>query len=321
MSNRRRRPVTDRALRERDVAVPLAELEDFLTDRDRAVETYSTELGTSIAACDALASDLVPFDFGVLNDYLGACAGPRLLEHAVGVGDWGSASPSVFRLGNARGDRLVVHDEVSGEELEVLHTGEAMGTATNEWVLGRLVPDGEGGLVFASRPVTVGASAGRLLRHRIRAGGDWRARLGALHAAISAGELEPRPGWLAGAAALTHGGSLRDDGAWQATAEMPPAPRTRELMAEGMSRQTADHLSVLELALEVARGDLPGSVEMVAQHAAIALMWPEVREQAARRYVAPDQRAAWLQLGGCLPPHARGPFEALAVAASPGLAS
>jgi hypothetical protein len=284
-------------------------------------ETFSRELGTSIAACDELASDLVIFDLGVLQDYLEVRAGPRLLERAAGVREWGSASPSVFRLGALRGDRLVVRDEVSGEQLEVLHTGEAMGTARDEWVLGRIVSDGAGGQVFASRPVTVGTSAGRLLRHTIRTGGDWQARLGALHTAISDGELETRPGWRAGASALTHGGSLRDGDSSRRIAAMPPAPRTQELMAEGMSQQTAEHLCVLELALEVARRDLPGSVEMAAQHAAIALMWPEVREQAARRYVAPDQRAAWLQLGGCLPPHARGHFEALAASDAEGLAS
>ena len=92
-------------------------------------------------------------------------------------------------------------------------------------------------------------------------------------------------------------------------------------MDEGMSRQTADHLGVLEYALEIVRLDLPGTVEMVAQHAAIALAGPEVREQAARRYAAPEHRAAWLQLGSCVQPHARGPFEALAGLGAEGLAS
>ncbi len=107
-------------------------------------------------------------------------------------------------------------------------------------------------------------------------------------------------------------GSLRDDASWRDADDLPPAPRTRELMAEGMSRLTADHLCVLELALEVARREVPGSVEMVAQHAAIALMWPEVRQLAARRYAGPDQRTAWSRLGACVPPHAREPFDALA---------
>lgn len=407
MSNRRRRrPVTQCTSRERDVAVPLGELEDFFTAEDRAhfrkvmdleaagdlvgalrllragtrvrgsgherhlaemvrlgnsappwawarwtagaayrwalvnadprtdlavlqvfastyldVETFDRELGTSIAACDELASDLVTFDLGVLQDYLDVQAGPRLLAHAVGVGEWGAASPSVFRLGGLTGDRFVVHDEVSDKQLDVLHTGEALGTSKDEWVLGRIVPDGAGGQVFASRPVTVGERAGRLLRRTIRSGGDWQARLAALHAAISDGGLETRPGWRAGASALTFGGSLRDGDAWQDLPSHPPAPRIQELMDEGMSQQTADHLGVLELALEIVRMDMPGTVEMVAQHAAIALMWPEVREQAARRYVAPEHRAAWLQLGSCLPPHARGPFEALAGSGVRGLAN
>ena len=397
MSNRRRRrPVTHCTRRERDVEVPLAELED-LTEEDRAhflrvmdleaagdlsgalrllrsgtcvrggghegrlaemvrlgdsapawawarwivgaayrwavvhadprtdqailevfAATYpdderlSDELAVSIAAFDELTSDLVTFDLGVLQDYLDVQAGPRLLEHAVGVGEWGAASPSVFRLGGLSGDRLAVTDLVSGEQREVLHTGEAMGTARNEWVLGRVVPDGAGGQVFASRPVTVGQRAGRLLRQAIRTGGDWQARLKALHTAIRDGDLETRPGWRAGASALTFGGSLRDNDAWHRVGPMPPAPRIQELMDEGMSQQTAEHLGVLEYALEIVRLDLPGTVEMIAQHAAIALKWPEVREQAARRYVAPEHRAAWLQLGSCLPPHARGPFDALA---------
>jgi hypothetical protein len=207
----------------------------------------------------------VTFDLRVLNDYLEVRAGPKLLEQACCAGEWASTSPSVFRLGAVCGDRLVVHDEVTGEQLEVLHTGEAMGTARDEWVLGRVV--------------------------------------------------------TAGGAALTHGGSLRDDDVWREATVIPPAPRTAELMAEGMSRQTADHLCVLELALEVARGDQPGSVEMVAQHATIALMWPEVRDQAARRYIGTEQRDAWLRLAGYLPAHARGPFRALAAAGDAGLAS
>ena len=285
------------------------------------VRKLSRTLGTSIAACDELVSDLVVFDFGVLQSYLDVCAGPRLLEAAAGVGEWAVSTPSVYRLGGLSGDRLAVWDGVSGEQLEVLHTGEAMGTARDEWVLGRVVPDGAGGQVFASRPVSVGASAGRLLRHAIRTGGDWQARMRALYTAIRGGELESRPGWRAGAFGLTFGGSLRDNDAWHRVGPMPPSPRIRELMDEGMSQQTAEHLGVLEYALEIVRLDLPGAVEMVAQHAAIALKWPEVREQAARRYVAAEHRDAWLQLGGCLPQHAREPFEALAAASSRGLAS
>jgi hypothetical protein len=275
-------------------------------------DTYSDDLGTSIAAFDALAADLVTFDLGVLQDYLDVQAGPVLLDRADCVRKWGTAPSSVFRLAATREDRLVVHDEVSGIQLQVLHTGEALGTSINEWVLGRVVPAGSDGTVFASRPVTVGPRAGRLLRHAIRSEGDWQARLGALHTAIGAGELDSRPGWLADSSALTQGGSLRDDALWREIDEMPPSPRARELMADGMSRRTAEHLCVLELALGMARGDVPGAVEMVAQHAAIALMWPEVRQQATRRYAGPDTCAPWRRLAACLPPHARGPFDALA---------
>jgi hypothetical protein len=278
------------------------------------VRKLDKTLGTSIAACDALASDLVVFDLGVLQDYLDVCAGRRLLEAAAGLGEWVESTPSVYRLGGLSGDRLVIEDEVSGAQPEVLHTGEAMGTARDEWVLGRVVPDGAGGRVFASRPVIVGERAGRLLRHTIRSGGGWRARLEALHTAIKAGELETRPGWRAGAFGLTFSGSLRDNDTWHRVGPLPPAPRIQELMDEGMSQQTAEHLGVLEYALEIVRLDVPGTVEMVAQHAAIALKWPEVREQALRRYAAPEHRAAWLQLGSCLPPQARAPFDALAAA-------
>jgi hypothetical protein len=275
-------------------------------------ETFSYDLGTLIAAADALVSDLVAFDLGVLQDYLDVQAGPALLDRADGVQGWGASPPSVFRLGEARGARLVVHDQVSGQQREVVHTGEALGTSIGEWVLGRVVSVGGDETVFASRPVTVGPYAGRLLRRTMGKDGDWQARLGCLQAAISLGELAVRPGWQADSTALTHGGSLRDDASWRGACDLPPAPRVRELMAEGMSRQTADHLCVLELALETARCDVPGAVEMVAQHAAIALMWPEVRQEAARRYARPDHRTAWRRLGACLPPHARQPFDALA---------
>jgi hypothetical protein len=293
-------PRTDRAVLEVFAAT-------YLDD-----ETYSYDLGTMIAATDALVADLVAFDLGVLQDYLDVQAGPALLDRADCVQEWGSRLPSVFRLAEARGDRLVVHDQVSAQQREVVHTGEALGTSIGEWVLGRIVPAGGDETVFASRPVTIGQYAGQLLRQSMGEDGDWRARLGCLHEAIRVGELAARPGWQADSTALTHGGSLRDDAAWRGAGDEPPAALVRALMAEGMSRQTADHLCVLELALETARRDLPGAVEMVAQHAAIALMWPEVRQQAARRYAGPNQRTAWRRLGACLPPHARQPFDALA---------
>jgi hypothetical protein len=278
---------------------------------------YSYDLGTSIAACDALVGDLVVFDLGVLGDYLDVRAGERLLDRAARVRDWVGSEPSVFRLRALRGDRLVLADTVTGRELSILHTGEAMGTSRDEWVLGRVVPAAGDELVFASRPLTVGPQAGPLLRDAVAAGGGWEARLGALHQAISEHRLSAGPGWLAGSTHLTCGGSLRDDAAWEdpSTQELPPAPRVQELLDEGLSRQTADHLCVLELALEAARQDLSGAAEMVAQHAAIALLWPEVRQEAARRYVGPELSALWRRLGSCLPPHARQPFDALADAA------
>jgi len=85
----------------------------------------------------------VAFDLGVLQDYLDVQAGPALLDRAECVRDWGSTRPSVFRLAETRSDRLVVHDQVSGHQGEVVHTGEALGTSIGEWVLGRVVPAGE----------------------------------------------------------------------------------------------------------------------------------------------------------------------------------
>jgi len=277
--------------------------------------TYSRSLGTRMAAGDALVEDIALFDLGIFDDYLDLRAGERVLEPASCARSWGLTAPSVFQLGVLRGDRLLVADCVGGQELEVLHTGEAMGTARDEWVFGRVVSAGTDGLVFASRPITIGPEAGLLLRGTLRAGGSWLARLGDLHSAISSGGLDLRPGWLAAAASLTFGSSLRDDAAWQHTTNEAPAPRTSELMAEGLSRQTADHLCVLELALDIAAQDIPGSVEMVAQHAAIALMWPEVRQQAARRYAGPEHQAAWWRLAACMPVHARGRFDELAACA------
>lgn len=274
--------------------------------------TYSRSLGTTMAAGDALVEDIALFDLGIFDDYLDLRAGELVLERARCARTWGVSGPSVFQLGGLRGDRLLVVDRVGDRELEVVHTGEAMGTAKDEWMFGRVVSAGTDGLVFASRPVTVGPEAGLLLRRTLRTGGSWLARLGDLHSAISSGGLDVRPGWLATAASLTFGSSLRDDLAWQHTADQAPAPRTSELMAEGLPRQTADHLCVLELALDIAAQDIPGSVEMVAQHAGIALMWPEVRQQAARRYAGSEHQAAWRRLAACMPTHARGHFDELA---------
>jgi hypothetical protein len=83
-------------------------------------------------------------------------------------------------------------------------------------------------------------------------------------------------------------------------------------MAEGLSRQDAEHLCVLEMALDTAQREVSGAVEILAQHAAVALMWPEVRREAAARLAGSENRAAWRRLAGCLPSHERGPFDDLA---------
>ncbi|MGH8894513.1 MAG: hypothetical protein ACRDWY_14605 [Actinomycetes bacterium] len=278
----------------------------------REQKPFDRHAGTALAASDGLVQDIVVFDLGVLDDYLDVRAGAVVLERAACARSWGSGAPTVGRLGGLAGDRVMFADEVSGGEVPVIHTGEAMGTCRDEWVLGRVVPAGSDGTVFASRPIVVGELAGRRLARTLRRNGGWQERLEDLFVAITAGALPPRPGWLAASTSLASGGSLHDDVAWRDLDDSTPAPRTQELMAEGLSRATADHLCVLELALEIASREIAGSVEMVAQHAGIALTWPEVRREAARRYADPAHCAAWARLAACLPAHARGPFESLA---------
>jgi hypothetical protein len=282
-------------------------------------EELGPRLGTAIAAMDALVQDAVVFDLGVLADYLDLRAGPLVLEAAPHARSWATAPVTVVQLGRLEEDRILVVDNVRQREVEVLHTGEALGTDRDEWFVGRLVASGvQPSLVFAERPIPIGERAGRLMVDALSAGGDWNARLALLYQSVSDGDLPCRPGWQAAASSLSSGSSLRDEAYWKRrVAEMDscaPAPRQQELMAEGLPRQDAEHLCVLEMALDTAQRDVSGAVEVMAQHAAIALMWPEVRRQAAVRLAGAENSAAWRRLAGCLPPHERGPFDDLAYA-------
>lgn len=254
-------------------------------------EDFDIGLGTAIAATDALVEDTVVFDLGVLADYLDVRAGPKVREAAPQAGSWAQAPATVVQLGRLKEDRILVIDKVRQREVEVLHTGEVLGTDRDEWFVGRLVASGvQPSLVFAQRPIPIGERAGRLMVDALTAGGDWRARLASLYPAVSDGDLPCRPGWRAAAAGLSE----------------------QELMAQGLLRQDAEHLCVLEMALDTAQREVAGVVEVMAHHAAIALMWPGVRREAAARLAGDENRAAWRRLAGCLPAHERGPFEDLA---------
>ena len=144
-------------------------------------EEFGTGLGTAIAAMDALVEDAVVFDLGVLADYLDIRAGRMVLEAAPHARSWATAAATVVQLGRLKEDRILVIDNVRQREVEVLHTGEALGTDRDECFVGRLVASGvQPSLVFAERPVPIGEHAGRRMVDVLLAGGDWRARLEAL---------------------------------------------------------------------------------------------------------------------------------------------
>jgi hypothetical protein len=304
------------ALLERDPRVTAAVLDVYATTYLEDYE-FSISLGQAIAAMDALVSDIVVFDLGVLADYLDVRAGPVVLGAAPVARSWATAPATVVQLGRLKDDHLLVTDHVLQREVEVLHTGEALGTDRDEWFVGRLVDTGgQPSLIFAERPVPIGKQAGRRMVDVLSAGGDWHARLAALHPSVRDGDLPSRPGWQAAAQGLSSGSSLREEALWKRRFEEmdteTPAPRQRELMAEGLSREDAEHVCVLEMALDTVQRDVSGGVEIMAQLAAVALMWPEVRREAAARLAGDENRAAWRRLAGCLPPHARGPFDDLA---------
>jgi hypothetical protein len=304
------------ALLERDPRVTAAVLGVFATTYLEDQE-ISVCLGQAIAAMDALASDIVVFDLGVLADYLNVRAGPVVLGAAPVARSWATAPATVVQLGRLKDDQLLVTDHVLQREVQVLHTGEALETDRDEWFVGRLVDTGgQPSLVFAERPVAIGEQAGRRMVDVLSAGGDWHTRLAALHPSVRDGDLPCRPGWQAGAQGLSSGSSLREEAFWRRRFEdidtETPAPRQRELMADGLSRQDAEHVCVLEMALDTVQRGVSGAVEVMAQHAAVALLWPEVRRVAAARLAGDENRAAWRRLAGCLPPHARGPFDDLA---------
>lgn len=89
------------------------------------------------------------------------------------------------------------------------------------------------------------------------------------------------------------------------------APRQPELMSDGLSRDEAQQFAILEMALEIARPQAQ-LIDIMAEYAAIALMSPEVRREAAVRLSGPRHSASWRRLAARLPPHDRGPFDELA---------
>ena len=68
-------------------------------------------------------------------------------------------------------------------------------------------------------------------------------------------------------------------------------------MAEGWSRQDAEHLCVLEMAMDVAAWlDDEGGLAVLAHHAGIALQWDEVFDGAEELFTSSDQRLLWAKL-------------------------
>lgn len=114
------------------------------------------ELGTRIAACDRLYSELVLYEMAGLADYVDAVAGDALLSRAPFVGSWSHTGLGAYRYEEVVDNRIVVTDLAVDEPVELLHVGCMSGAAPGQHVLGRVVPIADDpGLMFARRPVAV----------------------------------------------------------------------------------------------------------------------------------------------------------------------
>lgn len=85
----------------------------------------------------------------------------------------------------------------------------------------------------------------------------------------------------------------------RANAASGAAPGIRDIMNRGWSRQDAEHLAVLQIALDVACSLSPSGVRVLASHAAIALAWEPVRCGAHLLLTDGEEQArAWRVLAG-----------------------
>lgn len=106
---------------------------------------------------------------GVLESFLDEFATDRLAEHAELARSWLRAPLSGYELGESREGRLRVREAGAEAWVDVLDLGARTCTSTG-WVLGRLVPDGAGGLMFDRHPLGVPAGVARAVAD---AGGAW----------------------------------------------------------------------------------------------------------------------------------------------------
>lgn len=79
-----------------------------------------------------------------------------------------------------------------------------------------------------------------------------------------------------------------------------PAPRIKEMMQRGWCRRDAEHLGVVELALDVGPRLETSALRVLAGHVATALMWEPVYVGAQANYVDEQQAPTWHRLAECV---------------------
>jgi cyclase len=84
------------------------------------------------------------------------------------------------------------------------------------------------------------------------------------------------------------------------------------MMQRGWCRRDAEHLGVIELALDVAPGLETGALRVLADHVATALMWEPVYVGAQANYVDEQQALTWRRLAECVDGEAKQRMLALA---------
>ncbi len=260
-----------------------------------------TRVGTQIAAMDPLAVDLAVFEFGGLRDYLDDVARPGLLDRADRVHEWASAPMGVYGFVDFRGCRLVLHDLVADEEVEVLNVGAMSETDDDRALVGRVVPiSAEPGLMFAARPVAVDPVTAFDVAARIADGTDlgWLVALGA---AVDAGRL-PERFHMYGMTPLTTDLTILDPIEGDEGAAVEEPPQLRRWRARGYPPLVVNALGVLGVCLLAAgRGDWEAAV--AAPHVSAALQTPGAFEAAMVECAGPETAQAWRLLAAVVPEH------------------
>ncbi|NDL60683.1 hypothetical protein [Phytoactinopolyspora mesophila] len=222
---------------------------------------------------------------------------PGLAKFGGGGRSWAETPGRVYQLCRVEGTELFVRDHVTGEEKSLRHLSEAVGLSPGDLVYGHLIEvAGDPGLIFAAPPIVVDEVVARKLAgssiedaYLLEPLEDRCARLGA---AVRSGEQYCQP---------------------PVTSEHEPAPRIREFMDDGLSREEAEQLGIVEMAT-LSPDITESSAPVFAYHAGAALRDPRVRREAADRYTEPEHERAWQLLAAAADGRDRTQFLALAEA-------